>query len=108
MINQVEIDFRSEGDNGTIHSKIYYYHTLAEAKEKIIVELYLLPDFPPVSGEGGSRIEVSAVTTVLPYAFCDVKTVNFTPDFSTGSFLRVVFLLVCRLLKCAFCRRQIC
>ena len=65
MINQVEIDFtifrRSEGDNGTIHSKIYYYHTLAEAKEKIIVELYLLPDFPPVSGEGGSRIEDSAV-----------------------------------------------
>ena len=44
-----------------IHSKIYYYHTLAEAKEKIIVELYLLPDFPPVSGEGGSRIEDSAV-----------------------------------------------
>ena len=44
-----------------IHSKIYYYHTLAEAKEKIIVELYLLPDFHPVSGEGGSRIEDSAV-----------------------------------------------
>ena len=66
MINQqVEIDFRSEGDNGTLHSKIYYYHTLAEAKEQIIVELYLLPDFPPVSGEGGSRIEDSAVQYFL-------------------------------------------
>ena len=36
-----------------IHSEIYYYHTLAEAKEKIVVELYLLPDFPLVSGGGG-------------------------------------------------------
>ena len=50
-----------------IHSKIYYYHTLAEAKEKIIVELYLLPDFPPVSGDGGSRIEDSAAPVPVAY-----------------------------------------
>ena len=53
--------------NRCIHSKIYYYHTLAEAKEKQIVELYLLPDFPPVSGEGGSRIEDSAVLDLTIY-----------------------------------------
>ena len=44
--------------------------------------------------------------TVLPYAFCDVKTNDFSAVFSTGRFRRVVFLFVCRLLKCAFCRRQ--
>ena len=47
---------------------IYSYHTLAEAKEKIIVELYLLPDFPLVSGGGGSPIEVLTVVKSWGYA----------------------------------------
>jgi hypothetical protein len=60
-----------------IHSKIYYYHTLAEAKEKIIVELYLLPDFPPVSGEGGSRIEDSAVVKYPILQLFPIFTTSF-------------------------------
>ena len=52
------------------------------------------------------RRQLLGTITVLPYAFCGVKTNDLSADLSTGRFRRVVFLFVCRFLKCAFCRRQ--
>ena len=68
-------------------------HYLTDRYASIMVHLRSftsLSTWPKKAKLVGKKTSVRASTiTVLPYAFCDVKTVNFTPDFSTGSFLQV-------------------